>query len=435
MMRKNLAAVGTALVMLLGVLAPKDSAAREIVRPEEIRSKRQVVYDDATYAKLATLWKDYYDAFPSEYAYANWMYAARYAGDGNYSQLLAAGLEKYPANPTLLYLKACERLGAHDDTAGREYLERAVAIEPGFVDPWFPLVTHYMDSRDAERLDLALRRLLESGIIADEVMDYNYNLLISLEENAILITNGDNDTYPGWILTRLLHVRPDVSIVNRSLLNTSWYPMRMIEQGLPRFIDEKELDNLRSAILERMKNKKMQPSPGGPFGDTLILRIIASAERAGRPVFVSRTVHATDRLKEVVANGRDLGLATLVTVPRIPYGEQLQTVYGRWIGAFRTGGLDGWRLRHAPETDAGRMLVSNYAGAAVANLMPLKEHAPSLRSGLFHWYVEHVEKLLTDERRGETARAWCGSCCSEIEEVEAWCREQGISCRNPSIHR
>ncbi|MFB0515528.1 MAG: hypothetical protein ACETWG_02855, partial [Candidatus Neomarinimicrobiota bacterium] len=54
--------------------------SQEIERPETIVSKRQVVYDRETYTGLAELWQRYYRTFPSEMAYANWMYAARYAG-------------------------------------------------------------------------------------------------------------------------------------------------------------------------------------------------------------------------------------------------------------------------------------------------------------------------------------------------------------------
>jgi len=94
-------------------------------------------------------------------------------------------------------------------------------------------------------MDNALNRLLKGGGISEEVMDYNYNLLINLEENAILITNGDNDTYPGWILQRILNHRPDVKIVNRSLLNTNWYVFHVIRQGVPRFITNADLEELK----------------------------------------------------------------------------------------------------------------------------------------------------------------------------------------------
>ena len=94
----------------------------------------------------------------------------------------------------------------------------------------------------------------ESGVVQDEVMDYCYNLLASLDENAIIITNGDNDTYPIWILTRVLRIRPDVIVANRSLLNTDWYPLYLIKQGLPSFIAKRELNDLRKAIISKIKN-------------------------------------------------------------------------------------------------------------------------------------------------------------------------------------
>src|SRR5512135_817745 len=81
-------------------------APQEIERPERIHSKREVVYDSATCAKLAGLWEKYYNAYPSEDAYANWMYAAFYADFSIVSSMVDKGLGMYPANPTLLYLAA-----------------------------------------------------------------------------------------------------------------------------------------------------------------------------------------------------------------------------------------------------------------------------------------------------------------------------------------
>lgn len=49
------------------------------------------------------------------------------------------------------------------------------------------------------------------------------NYLNSVGENGILVTHGDNDTFPLWYAQEVEDVRPDVRICNTSLLGTDWH--------------------------------------------------------------------------------------------------------------------------------------------------------------------------------------------------------------------
>ncbi len=93
-------------------------------------------------------------------------------------------------------------------------------------------MTSFLDLRMYQNEDEANKELADS-IYSPFMISCARNYLNSCEKNAVLWTNGDNDTYPLLYVQSRLGFRKDVLVVNLSLLNLSRY-----------------VNNFRSSILD-----------------------------------------------------------------------------------------------------------------------------------------------------------------------------------------
>lgn len=105
--------------------------------------------------------------------------------------------------------------------------------------------------------------------------DYAYNMLQSVEKDAIIFTNGDNDTFPLWYLQDVEGVRRDVRIANLSLINTSWYSKQLKNTApygskkVKMSYTDRQLDQLRPVIWEpRIESIQLTKEAAQKFGIT-----------------------------------------------------------------------------------------------------------------------------------------------------------------------
>jgi len=137
------------------------------------------------------------------------------------------------------------------------FLENAERYHPDNVELYDDFIYHYeLDGNTSKRKQYC-NKLFLSNTIHTGVMEYNYNVLMSIELNGVIFTNGSADTYPLFIWQDVKGIRTDVTIINLDMLSEKKY--RESKSASANITIKAQSNNVKTIewILKNNSNKKL----------------------------------------------------------------------------------------------------------------------------------------------------------------------------------
>ena len=110
------------------------------------------------------------------------------------------------------------------------FLMKAYELHPEKVELYDDFISYYEMTFNGDKKREFCQKWYNSNDIPKSIYDYNFNVLMSLEKNAILISNGAMDTYPVWILQEIQNIRKDVIVLYIDLMGNKKYLNRLYQK-------------------------------------------------------------------------------------------------------------------------------------------------------------------------------------------------------------
>ncbi|MFD1552054.1 hypothetical protein DNU06_00860 [Putridiphycobacter roseus] len=160
------------------------------------------------------------------------------------------------------------------DQTKLKYLKKAYEINPLDTRTYGDLMTHYAVQCNQPEFEKFALMVYQANDMPGGTYNWAYNLLAGLDENAIVFSAGDNDTFLPWVIQVAKEHRKDVTVINTSLILLDDYREKIFNQLNIAPIDLKFADVKTKAGYDAL-NKKIRQAIFEKHGE--------------RPIYVSGT--------------------------------------------------------------------------------------------------------------------------------------------------
>jgi hypothetical protein len=122
------------------------------------------------------------------------------------------------------------------------HIEKAYELDPLKTDIYPDLVTYHLLKGNEKEYNKYSKLWFNSNTMSTNILNFGYNILASCADKSVLITNGDNDTYPLFLVQETLNFKPNVEVLNIYLLQKEKYRSRVFKKLSIKLFDKKEKD-------------------------------------------------------------------------------------------------------------------------------------------------------------------------------------------------
>jgi hypothetical protein len=209
-------------------------------KPEPVNGFAVEMKPVAWYKEQIRLWKKEIDRNNQDaYAWYNYYRATRNlsrvdttdrrSSDAKAAEQKAIVDEMEKAVPNSYEYNLTRWLIAGNDPAYIRYLKKADELGAGRTEHLSDMLGWGEIERDIPKRNKYADIWYHSSKASPGMLYYNYNVISGLKPNAVIFTSGDNDTYPIWLL-QSQGIRPDVTVLNTSLLMLDEYRNRILKE-------------------------------------------------------------------------------------------------------------------------------------------------------------------------------------------------------------